>query len=458
MVLSDEILANSKTHVLQLLQAGEDVNQIDIYGYTPLIEAAIANNSEMAQLLLEHHAQVDKPDLTGGTALHWAVENNNLDLCHLLLKRGADPNAYTHYSQPVLVQPLLRRQQNLKELLYRYGADLKFAQDYINTKLMGHRFELTGRVDIVDHKGKFIEVDLEGFVLEFTISVIRDSLIHFKNNFSARNLRSHFVELQIVMDAFMAAAELIKYQQYMTDLTEHKKRIETLANNECLILPVGFEGHAISFVKYGDLFAKCDRGENSLHNPSVGIYKIHNREIFDSAFVRFLLYKKHDRYFMTQGIFQTLQLELVTELSLPSQLTGNCSWANIEAAIPTLLFMLWLRNNEGRSEEDLLYYKELVMAIYRQWLEWDKDWALHQCVESFYDASPARKASKASLLAAVLFQTCRYTVPEALVRANKILAVLATPGYEYVLESYLKIYKNTELGRNLVELIDLYSK
>lgn len=458
MILSDEILANSKTHVLQLLQAGEDVNKIDIYGYTPLIEAAIANNTEMVKLLLEHRAELNKPDLTGGTALHWAVENNNPDLCHLLLKHGADPNAYTHYSQAVLVQPLLRRQQNLKELLYRYGADLKFAQDYINTKLIGHRFELTGRVDIVDHKGKFIEVDLEGFVLEFTISVIQDSLVHFKNNFSARNLRSHFTELQTVIDAFIDASELIKYQQYMTDLAEHKTRIETLANKEALILPVGFEGHAISFVKYGNLFAKCDRGENSLHNPSVGIYKIHNPEIFDSAFVQFLLYKKHDRYFMTKGIFQTLQLELVTDLALTSQLTGNCSWANIEAAIPSLLLMLWLHPNLHRGAEDVRYYKELVMAIYRQWLEWDKDWALHQCVESFYDAAPARKASKASLLAAVLFQTCRYTVPEALVRANKILAVLGTPDYEYVLESYLKIYKNTELGRNLLELIDLYSK
>ncbi|HVV67907.1 MAG TPA: Dot/Icm T4SS effector AnkH/LegA3 [Gammaproteobacteria bacterium] len=457
MTLTNEILNNHINEVRSLLAAGADVNALDIYGFTPLIEAAIANNTEIAALLIKQGADVRKKDLTGGTALHWAVENNNLPLCRLLLDNKADPNAYNKSAQPVLLQALLRNQQDLKELLYRYGADLKFAQDYINAKLIGHRFELSGRVDIVDNKNTFIELDFEGFVLEFTISVIQDSLLQFKNNFSARNLRSHFAELQNMIEAFAIAGELIKYQQHLVNIAQLGHRIETISERQLLLLPVGYEGHAITFIKCGHFFAKCDRGAYSLHHPAVAIYQIGNPYAFNAEFVKHLLYKKQNRRFVSEGIFKVLGLELVTTLPLRSQLSGNCSWANVEAAVPTMLLMQWLQMGIPRAV-DLQHYQEATLAIYKQWLEWDKDWALHQCVESFYDASPARKASKVAILAAVLFQTCRYTQTKDIDRANKILAVLATKDYRYVLDSYLAVYKDTAAGRNLLELVDLYSK
>jgi hypothetical protein len=412
----------------------------------------------MAKLLVAYGADVKKQDLTGGTALHWAVQNNNIPLTQFLLENGADANAYTKYAQPVLVEPVLRRQQDLKELLYQHGADLKFAQDYINIKLIGHRFELVGRVDIVDAKGKFIEMDFEGFVIEFTVAVVQDSLVQFRNNFSARNLRSHFADFEKIIEAFNVAAELVRYQQYMTDIAQHKHRIDKLAKRELLLLPVGYEGHAITFIRYKNLFAKCDRGENSLRNPSVQIYKITRPRAFNQAFVKMLMYKKHNKYFVTQGVVEALGLQPLTDLPMSSQLAGNCSWANMEASIPTMLLMFWLEHNSVHSVADMQRHKDIALAIYKQWLEWDKDWALHQCVESFYDASPARKASKAAMLAAVLFQTCNYAVPQDLDRANKILAVLSDHNYRYVIDSYSKVYANTEVGRNLAELIDLYGK
>jgi hypothetical protein len=458
MSLTDQILKGSIKKVEQLLANGASPNELDIYGYTPLIEASIANRPDIAALLIHHGADVRLKDLTGGTALNWAVENNNLDLCKLLLQNGADPNAYNKNSQPVLIQPLLRRQQELKELLYKYGADLKFAQDYINTKLIGHRFELVGRVDIVDNKNTFIEVDYEGFVLEFTLGVIQDSLIQFINNFSARNLRSHFAELENIILAFAYAAELLKYQQHLVDIKQHKTRIDKLCRRNLLLLPVGYEGHAITFIRYGNLLAKCDRGENSLHNPSVLIYRMGRPQVFNTEFIKHLLFQKQSQYYISQGIVKDLGLQPVIDLPLPSQLIGNCSWANVEAAVPTMLLMLWLHNHADIHLADVRRYQQAALAIYKQWIEWDKDWALHQCVESFYEANAARKASKAALLAAVLFQTCKYTVAQDIHRANKILAVLATPNYEYILKNYLKVYKGTPAGHNLRELIDLYSK
>lgn len=455
MSLTDEILAGNISQVRDMVEKGADVNALDIYGYTPLIEAAIANQLEIAKLLIKKGALVNKNDLTRGTALHWAVENSNVELTELLLEKGADPNAYTAYSQPPLALPLLRNQQDLKELLYRHRADVNFANDYINAKLLGHRFELVGRVDIVNDKNTFIEVDFEGFILEFTVSVIQDSLVQFKNNFAARNLRSHFGEFDRLIEAFKSATELLSYQQHLIDITLYRHRLEALSQCELLLLPVGYEGHAITFIKYKNFLAKCDRGANSLKNPSVGIYEIGNPRAFNVHFLKQLIFERQNTYSVGQGIMQALNLKLVAELPLASQLSGNCSWANVEAAIPTMLLMLWLFDN---AEYPLLHYQKAALSIYKQWIEWDKDWALHQCVESFYSASPARKAAKAALLAAVLFQSCRYTVASDLQRANKILGVLSTPEYDYVLQSYLTVYKDTPAGHNLNELIDLYSK
>lgn len=456
--LTDEILKGKKDSVEQLINSGADVNQIDMYGFTPLIEAAIANNADIADLLLTHGADVNKKDLTGGTALQWAVESYNMNLCRRLLQEGADPNAYTKSSQPILIQPLLRRQHDLKELLYQAGADLKFAQDYINTKLLGHRFELVGRVDIVDSKNMFIEMNFEGFILEFTVSIIQDSLIYFRNNFSSRNIRSHFGQIQVIIDAFDMASEMLKYQQHLININAYQERLNFFAQQEFLLLPVGYEGHAITFIKCGNLFAKCDRGENSLRNPCVAIYKLGKPQVFNADFLKYLLYQRQNKQFVCEGIEHVLGLELLTDLPMPSQLTGNCSWANVEAAVPTFLLMQWLDKNEAEIMADIQHYQQCALAIYKQWLNWDKDWALNQAIESFHEASPARKASKAAVLAAVLFQTCRYTVPEDLERSDKILSVLATPEYEYILEGYTKVYKDTAVGKNLLELIDLYSQ
>ena len=455
MSLANEILAGHYDNVVHLLSLDVDVNETDEYGYTPLIEAAIASQTPLAELLIKHGADVTDTDVTSNTALHWAAENNNVELCKLLLENGADANAYTHYSQSVLVKPLLRQQQTLKELLYHSGADLSFAQDYINAKLIGHRFELSGRVDIVDHRGRFVELNFEGFILEFTLSLIQNSLTHFKHNFTARNLRHRFNEIQRIIDALTVSQELIKYQHYLVNIAEHKQRIETLLSQSLLILPVAYTGHAVTFIKMGNYLVKCDRGEMSQRDSSVVIYQLTNPALFNSKFIKFLLYERQEKNFIETGFITHLRLKRITELALPSQITGNCSWANVEAVVPSVLYLSALIDGDFNN---IKQHQQQALTLYRQWQNWDKDWALHQCVESFYEASPARKASKASILAAVLFQGCDFKVPKDVKRAEKILNILKHKEYQYIVKTYITVYidkKQTEQGRNLLELIDL---
>ncbi len=449
MSISDTIIYGSLTELELRLKQETKLDMVDEYGFTPLIQTAIVNDIDKGELLLDHKANVNFRDLTGGSALHWTVENTNLDFSHLLLHYGADPNAYTLASEPVLVKALLRRQKNLKNLLLRAGAKLEFAQDYINTKLLGHRFELVGFADIVDPQLRFTEVDYEGFILEFTINIILESLQEYKNNFSARHLRNYFDAINQVINAFATAAQLIRYQQYQVDLTAHQKTIDNLLNNELLIIPIAYEGHAISWIKYGNLLAKCDRSQNDLFVDNVAIYQVTRPEVLTKNFLKQVMYKRQTKNFVDVEAPQLLGLKRIGKLTIGSQISGNCSWANIESAVPVIWYLL--------SREDLSAERQ-ALSFYYQWLEWDKDRALQFCLQSFETASPARRASKAAVLAAILFQRCSANVAIDVERAMKIIKALKTPGYEYVLQSYIEIYcyqNPSPAGENLQRLLQL---
>mgnify|MGYP003530238053 FL=1 len=173
---ANEILFGTLQGVERFIQLGADIEEIDEYGFSPLTEASIANKIDVVALLLEYGVDINQADTTGRTALHWAADNHNLPLCELLLANKADANAYTLAGQTVLVYPLLRQQIELKKLLYRYGAELNFAQDFIQVKLLGHRYELAGQVDILNAAGRFIEIDYEGFFFFFSLVVLLNSL------------------------------------------------------------------------------------------------------------------------------------------------------------------------------------------------------------------------------------------------------------------------------------------
>lgn len=441
-----------------LAQSDENIHDIDEYGFTPLIEAVIFNKEEIIDFLLHQGVDINDTSVTGHTALHWAVENNNLELCEKLLTHGANANAYSRASQPILMLPLLREKNRLKELLYRYGADLNFAQDYISTKLLAHRFELTGHVDIADSTGKFIELDLEGFFLEFTIGIIAQSLQRFKHHYTAKHLRPYFYHLQQIIDTFKVAAELIKYQHFSIDVAQHDQRITSLLQKPLQLLPLGYEGHAICFIRYQDIFVKCDRGAESKKQGSVVIYRMNKPQRFDIAYMKNLLYQKQSRKTIVDLLPKELALTPITQLPIPPQLTGNCSWANLEAAVPTLLFLLLSEKKMTTSSHQRLEQKEKSLDIYQGWHEWDKKTALNEFIIGTQKASGQRKICKAMVLASLVFQRLSYQQMSDVKIAEKILPILMESELQYILKSYLKIFfqnHRTAQGDNLRHLMEI---
>lgn len=450
MTIANDIIRGRVPDFDAYLQAGESLDDIDEYGFTPLIESAIMRQTTIAELLIARRVDINKPDVTGRTALHWAVDNNDVELTRILLAHGANPNAYTRAGLSVLVYPVLRGQDAIKQLLYKHHAKLDFALDFIFAKLVGHRYALRGDVDIVNAAGEYIELDYEGFILEFTVAVILDSLRQFTSSYSTRHLRRYFPFLHGIMDAIMIAEEMLQLQHHLDFSQENIQRLEELIRAPMLILPAASRGHAMCFVRYHELWAKIDRGENSLKEGSVNIYRISKPQAFSIDFLRDFLYKKQPRDYFHNTINHELGLIPLAKMPMESQIAGNCSWANVQAVVAV-----------GYALQQIELTSECVfdesLKLYAEWVEWDQDRALDECIQRFYSANPLRKGSIAAILGSVLFQTCDDRNEHHLVRAEKMLAILTLPEYYYVLKSYLDAYcikRLTRKGNNLLKLLD----
>ncbi len=450
MTIANDIISHRMPDFDAYVRAGESLDDIDEYGFTPLIECAITRQPKIAAELLARKVDVNAKDVTGNTPLHWAVDNNDIEMVRLLLEHGADANAYTRNGLSILVYPVLRGQDPLKHLLYQYGARLDFALDFINGKLLGHRFELQGDVDIINAQGEFIELDYEGFMLEFTVAVLKDSLRRFTSSYSTRHLRDYFPLLHVIIDAFNDAAELLQFQHIPILQDQHFTRMQQILQAPMLILPAASRGHAMGFIRFGQWWAKIDRGENSIKEGTVNIYQITRPEAINLSFLQNFMYKKQSRRYFHQQINQQLGLIPVARMPISPQISGNCSWANIQAIVPVAYAIQGIIRQKAFNPVP-------AMKLYDEWVEWDKDRALDECIQRFYLASPQRKASIAAMLGGVLFQACEFSQVKHLERAEKILRILMLDEYYYILKSYLTEYcinRFTKKGNNLLKILD----
>ena len=78
--------------VKELLKAGEDPNEMNDYGESPLLLAVVNEQKEIIPVLLENGADPNLQDDYGWTPLMSAALTENLEIGELLLKAGGDPS------------------------------------------------------------------------------------------------------------------------------------------------------------------------------------------------------------------------------------------------------------------------------------------------------------------------------------------------------------------------------
>ena len=67
---------------------GIPINAVNIYGYTPLMEAAVRGHSEIVRVLIKNGARIDLKDNNGKTALQMAESNNHREVIQILKSAG----------------------------------------------------------------------------------------------------------------------------------------------------------------------------------------------------------------------------------------------------------------------------------------------------------------------------------------------------------------------------------
>lgn len=441
--LADAIISENENAVRDVLRYGAEVNELDEYGFTPLIEAAIANHLGITELLLQHGALVNLQDMLGNTALHWAAENNNIKIAELLLSQGANPNLFSLSGQPVLTMPVLRNQQAMKDLLIARGADLEFAKDFIHTKFIGHLFELVGVGCIISPDNQIVEVDFEGFFPEVTLSMITDSLVQFRYHYVARRLRRYDALMQGMIDAISHAAQLVRFQQGQVDRDKYQTQIKQLIAQDPLVIPVGYEGHAITFIRYRDLLVKCDRREDSRVFDNIVIYQVGRPTRLNSDYIQKLIYTSQSFSSVNEFLPVFLDLKMVTTIKIPPQVSGNCSWANVEACIPALFFLL---AEQYIDISNINLVKNQALQFFNDWREWNKERSLQFFLQRFHQMDVLRQASQAEILAAILFQCCAAGTQPENEKAERIIAVLKDSPCRYVLKNYVRSYAFEDMG------------
>jgi hypothetical protein len=451
MTLADEIIAGRKPNFSAYIQAGDSLDDIDEYGFTPLIETILMHRPELTKELLKLGVNINKSDMAGRTALQWAVDNEDKELVELLLNHQANPNNYTLQGFSALVYPILRQDEYLKQLLLKHGANLSFAQDFIAAKLLGHRFSLTGTADLVTPSGDMIEIDYEGFVLEFTVGIIKNSFSRFIHHFAAREWRDELPLANQIILALTNADKLLRCQRWLKPNRRFHQELSDMLHHELMILPAASSGHAMGFVKYKDWLIKIDRGENSLKEGSINVFEITKPHAFNVDFLDAFMFRRQPRQFFHEGINQILDLKKIATLPMSSQISGNCSWANMEACIAVSHWALssYPEPNLERRKSGLFY---------QAWLKWDQDRALEEIITVFPKASKQRQMSLASMLAAVLFQYLNAEILSDTERAEHILRLIVQENLVYILQSYLDVYcqtgQKTYHGENLLHLLD----
>ena len=62
-----------------------------------------------------------------------------------------------------------------------------------------------------------------------------------------------------------------------------------MRKEDLLIIPVGYEGHAITFVRLGNIWVKCDRREDSRLYDNVVFYQMTRPELYDGSYQKYNL-------------------------------------------------------------------------------------------------------------------------------------------------------------------------
>jgi len=105
-----------------LIDAGANLNQRDINGKTPLIDAVMMEEPKLVSKILIKGADMDARDNTGSTALMYASENGNKEIVTMLI--DSNVNSVDRNDHSALYKAFLNNHNDIVDMLIQAGANI----------------------------------------------------------------------------------------------------------------------------------------------------------------------------------------------------------------------------------------------------------------------------------------------------------------------------------------------
>jgi uncharacterized protein len=144
---------NQTEAVERLLRRGDNPNDLDSNGRSPLGYAALYGNTEMTKALLASGARLDFRDRFGNTALHWAATNGQIEVLRLLLDGKAPIDAPNKQGMTPLMMAADANRVETVRVLLAAGADPK-KEDFSGRDAIGWAQGKPGSLRLLEQAAK----------------------------------------------------------------------------------------------------------------------------------------------------------------------------------------------------------------------------------------------------------------------------------------------------------------
>ncbi|CAF0778259.1 unnamed protein product [Brachionus calyciflorus] len=123
--LAEEAECGDESSVNTWIQEGYDPDELDAYGYTPLLNASALGRHNAVVELIKNGANVNKKGPFGFTPLHAAAQGGHREVVIELLKNGADINSQNEDRDSPMHLALRSLQIEIVYMLLRNGGSSK---------------------------------------------------------------------------------------------------------------------------------------------------------------------------------------------------------------------------------------------------------------------------------------------------------------------------------------------
>lgn len=123
--LAEEAESGDEDSVGAWIKEGVDPDELDRYGYTPILNAAALGRIHAVESLIKNGADVNRPGPFGFTPLHAAAQNGHREVVAALLKAGADVNSQNEDMDTAMHLALRALHIEIVNMLLRNGGSSK---------------------------------------------------------------------------------------------------------------------------------------------------------------------------------------------------------------------------------------------------------------------------------------------------------------------------------------------